>query len=69
MIEEYLAETIALERQRSRANDDLAREARLHFSSPNAFTWLFRWAIEPYSRPSRARKARSTSGHSSWTME
>jgi hypothetical protein len=69
MLEEYLAETIAQERRRARAADALAREALTHFPSPNAFNWLVRWAVEPYSRPSRARKARSTSGHSSWTME
>ena len=69
MFEEMLAVAAVDERMRMARAEGLSREAvRLH-GGPNAAVWLVRWAVEPWAQPRRARRPRSTSGHSSWTME
>ena len=66
---EYLAESAMQDRRAEIAKFQLSQEALALGSSPNFLRWTWNWAIEPWTQPSRSRKARSTSGQSLSTME
>lgn len=69
MLMEYLAEAMIEERRREWAAHALSQRALVGRRSPNALRWLVNYAFEPWTTPSRARSARSTSGHSFFTTE
>ena len=69
MIEYYIAQVIHAERQAEVSRIVLGEAAFRAAGAPHAARWLVNWAIAPWAQPSRARSARSTSGHSLSMME
>lgn len=66
---DYLAEATAAE-YREEAERHLRAQAVLAVHrGPSLPVWFLKWAFAPYTAPSRARSARSASGHSSLRME